>query len=171
MPRPADVQTPTKVRIGDKSTRALRSGNPEVGQKLPKNQTTTVRRLKGSDMVFITWVWAAERHRRSPHHCPIARKFKPSNRRGHPPFTFKAPSALNPLKLAISRSGTRGNVDCDPHDRLLRLLTRRSAAEAFRPPRCVVSGHSGHLPNLFSVPASSTSLCRRRSNMAEGGAA
>ncbi len=46
---------PTRVRIGDKSTRGLGAGgNPEVGQKAAEESTEELYNvLRGSDMVFI----------------------------------------------------------------------------------------------------------------------
>ncbi|MBN2677061.1 MAG: cell division protein FtsZ [Anaerolineaceae bacterium] len=49
-------KAPTKVRIGDKSTRGLGAGgNPEVGQKAAEESSEELYDvLKGSDMVFVT---------------------------------------------------------------------------------------------------------------------
>jgi cell division protein FtsZ len=49
-------KAPTKVRIGDKSTRGLGAGgNPEVGQRAAEeSQDELYDVLKGSDMVFVT---------------------------------------------------------------------------------------------------------------------
>jgi cell division protein FtsZ len=49
-------KAPTKVRIGDKTTRGLGSGgNPEVGRKAAEESAEELYEvLKGSDMVFVT---------------------------------------------------------------------------------------------------------------------
>ena len=49
-------KAPTRVRIGDKSTRGLGAGgNPEVGHKAAEESAEELYEvLKGSDMVFVT---------------------------------------------------------------------------------------------------------------------
>ncbi|MHB1481153.1 MAG: cell division protein FtsZ, partial [Bellilinea sp.] len=49
-------KAPTRVRIGDKSTRGLGAGgNPEVGRKAAEESAEELYEvLKGSDMVFVT---------------------------------------------------------------------------------------------------------------------
>ncbi len=68
-------KAPTRVRIGDKSTRGLGAGgNPEVGRKAAEESAEELYEvLKGSDMSLRHSALAANRHRAAPIVAQIAK--------------------------------------------------------------------------------------------------
>jgi cell division protein FtsZ len=171
-------KAPTKVRIGDKTTRGLGSGgNPEVGRKAAEESAEELYEvLKGSDMVFVT---AGMGGGTGTGAAPIIAQI--SKEVGAltigvvtRPFTFEGSR-----RATNSESGTnRLKEHADtliviPNDRLLSIVDKRaSLPEAFRKADDVLRQGIQGISELITVPGLiNLDFADVRTIMSEGGAA
>lgn len=171
-------KAPTKVRIGDKTTRGLGSGgNPDIGRKAAEESAEELYEvLKGSDMVFVT---AGMGGGTGTGAAPIIAQI--SKEVGAltigvvtRPFTFEGSRrGLN------SEGGTnRLKEHADtliviPNDRLLSIVDKRaSLPEAFRKADDVLRQGIQGISELITVPGLiNLDFADVRTIMSEGGAA
>ncbi len=171
-------KAPTKVRIGDKTTRGLGSGgNPDVGRKAAEESAEELYEvLKGSDMVFVT---AGMGGGTGTGAAPIIAQI--SKEVGAltigvvtRPFTFEGSR-----RSANSEGGTtRLKEHADtliviPNDRLLSIVDKRaSLPDAFRKADDVLRQGIQGISELITVPGLiNLDFADVRTIMSEGGAA
>ncbi|MCL4870700.1 MAG: cell division protein FtsZ [Anaerolineae bacterium] len=169
---------PTRVRIGDKSTRGLGSGgNPEKGEKAANESVEELYEvLKGSDMVFIT---AGMGGGTGTGAAPVVAKV--AREQGAltigvvtRPFLFEGSKRSQSAELGIER--LKEHVDTlivIPNDRLLELTDKRmSLTESFRMADDVLRQGIQGISELITVPGLiNLDFADVRSIMSEGGAA
>lgn len=171
-------KAPTKVRIGDKTTRGLGSGgNPEVGRKAAEESAEELYEvLKGSDMVFITaGMGGGTGTGAAPIITQIAKEVGALTigvvTR---PFTFEGSR-----RSANSEDGTnRLKEHADtliviPNDRLLSIVDKRaSLPDAFRKADDVLRQGIQGISELITVPGLiNLDFADVRTIMSDGGAA
>src|SRR3990172_5463571 len=129
---------PTRVRIGDKSTRGLGAGgNPEVGQKAAEESAEELYEVpKGADMIFLAaGIGGGTGTGAAPVIAQIAKEIGALTigvvTR---PFTFEGGKRAQAAEAGIS--SLKEHVDTlivIPNDRLLQIVDKRaSLQEAFR---------------------------------------
>ena len=171
-------QAPTRVRIGDKSTRGLGAGgNPEVGRKAAEESAEELYEvLKGSDMVFVTaGLGGGTGTGAAPIVAQIAKEVGALTigvvTR---PFTFEGSR-----RQASAEQGTaklKEHADTlivIPNDRLLQIVDKRaSLQEAFRMADDVLRQGIQGISELITVPGLiNLDFADVRAIMSEGGAA
>ncbi len=171
-------KAPTKVRIGDKTTRGLGSGgNPEVGRKAAEESAEELYEvLKGSDMVFVTaGMGGGTGTGAAPIIAQIAKEVGALTigvvTR---PFAFEGSR-----RAANSEAGaTRLKEHADtliviPNDRLLSIVDKRaSLPEAFKKADDVLRQGIQGISELITVPGLiNLDFADVRTIMSEGGAA
>lgn len=171
-------QAPTRVRIGDKSTRGLGSGgNPEKGEKAANESVEDLYEvMKGTDMVFIT---AGMGGGTGTGAAPVVAKV--AREQGAltigvvtRPFLFEGTKRSQAAELGIER--LKEHVDTlivIPNDRLLELTDKRmSLTESFRMADDVLRQGIQGISELITVPGLiNLDFADVRSIMSEGGAA
>ena len=171
-------QAPTRVRIGDKSTRGLGSGgNPEKGEKAANESVEELYEvMKGTDMVFIT---AGMGGGTGTGAAPVVAKV--AREQGAltigvvtRPFLFEGTKRSQAAELGIER--LKEHVDTliiIPNDRLLELTDKRmSLTESFRMADDVLRQGIQGISELITVPGLiNLDFADVRSIMSEGGAA
>ncbi len=171
-------KAPTRVRIGDKTTRGLGSGgNPETGQKAAEESAEELYEvLKGSDMVFITaGLGGGSGTGAAPIIAQIAQEVGALTigvvTR---PFTFEgsrrnqnAESGANKLKDHVD------TLIVIPNDRLLSIVDKRASLnDAFRKADDVLRQGIQGISELITVPGLiNLDFADVRTIMSEGGAA
>ncbi|MBP8000509.1 MAG: cell division protein FtsZ [Chloroflexi bacterium] len=169
---------PTRVRIGDKSTRGLGSGgNPEKGEKAANESVEELYEvLKGADMVFIT---AGMGGGTGTGAAPVVAKV--AREQGSltigvvtRPFLFEGSKRSQAAELGIER--LKEHVDTliiIPNDRLLELTDKRmSLTDSFRMADDVLRQGIQGISELITVPGLiNLDFADVRSIMSEGGAA
>ena len=169
---------PTRVRIGDKSTRGLGSGgNPEKGEKAANESVEELYEvLKGSDMVFIT---AGMGGGTGTGAAPVVAKV--AREQGAltigvvtRPFLFEGTKRSQAAELGLER--LKEHVDTlivIPNDRLLELTDKRmSLTESFRMADDVLRQGIQGISELITVPGLiNLDFADVRAIMSEGGAA
>ncbi len=171
-------KAPTKVRIGDKSTRGLGAGgNPEVGQKAAEESADELYEvLKGSDMVFITsGMGGGTGTGAAPIIAQIAKEVQALTigvvTR---PFTFEGTKRIKSAEAGISRLKEHADtLIVIPNDRLLQIVDKKvSLQEAFKTADDVLYQGIQGISELITVPGLiNLDFADVRSIMAEGGAA
>jgi len=169
---------PTRVRVGDKSTRGLGAGgNPEVGQKAAEESTEELYNvLRGSDMVFIAaGIGGGTGTGAAPVIAQVAKEIGALTigvvTR---PFTFEGARRSNTADDGISR--LKEEVDTlivIPNDRLLQLADKRaSLQDAFKLADDVLRQGIQGISELITVPGLiNLDFADVRTIMSEGGAA
>jgi cell division protein FtsZ len=171
-------KAPTRVRIGDKTTRGLGSGgNPETGQKAAEESAEELYEvLKGSDMVFITaGLGGGSGTGAAPIIAQIAQEVGALTigvvTR---PFTFEgsrrnanAEAGANKLKDHVD------TLIVIPNDRLLSIVDKRASLnDAFRKADDVLRQGIQGISELITVPGLiNLDFADVRTIMSEGGAA
>lgn len=169
---------PTRVRIGDKSTRGLGSGgNPEKGEKAANESVEELYEvLKGSDMVFIT---AGMGGGTGTGAAPVVAKV--AREQGAltigvvtRPFLFEGTKRSQAAELGLER--LKEHVDTlivIPNDRLLELTDKRmSLTDSFRMADDVLRQGIQGISELITVPGLiNLDFADVRAIMSEGGAA
>lgn len=171
-------KAPTRVRIGDKTTRGLGSGgNPEVGRKAAEESAEELYEvLKGSDMVFVTaGLGGGSGTGAAPIIAQIAKEVGALTigvvTR---PFTFEgsrrnsnAESGANELKKHAD------TLIIIPNDRLLSIVDKRASLnDAFRKADDVLRQGIQGISELITVPGLiNLDFADVRTIMSEGGAA
>ncbi len=169
---------PTRIRIGEKSTRGLGAGgNPEVGEKAANESAEDLYEvLKGSDMVFVTaGMGGGTGTGAAPTVAKIAREqgaltIGVVTR----PFMFEGTRRSQAAEGGIER--LREYVDTlivIPNDRLLELTDRRmSLTESFRLADDILRQGIQGITELITVPGLiNLDFADVQTVMAEGGAA
>ncbi len=169
---------PTRVRIGDKSTRGLGAGgNPEVGQKAAEESTEELYNvMRGSDMVFIAaGIGGGTGTGAAPVIAQVAKEIGALTigvvTR---PFTFEGARRSNTAEDGISN--LKEQVDTlivIPNDRLLQLADKRaSLQDAFKLADDVLRQGIQGISELITVPGLiNLDFADVRTIMSEGGAA
>ena len=171
-------KAPTRVRIGDKTTRGLGSGgNPETGQKAAEESAEELYEvLKGSDMVFVTaGLGGGSGTGAAPIIAQIAKEVGALTigvvTR---PFTFEgsrrnanAEAGANKLKEHVD------TLIVIPNDRLLSIVDKRASLnDAFRKADDVLRQGIQGISELITVPGLiNLDFADVRTIMSEGGAA
>ena len=169
---------PTRVRIGEKSTRGLGAGgNPEIGQKAAEESSDELAEvIKGSDMVFVTaGMGGGTGTGAAPVVAQIARAqgaltIGVVTR----PFTFEGSRRAKSAESGLER--LRESVDTlivIPNDRLLELADKRLAlSESFRLADDILRQGIQGISELITVPGLiNLDFADVRTIMAQGGAA
>ena len=169
---------PTRVRIGDKSTRGLGAGgNPEVGQKAAEESAEELYEvLKGSDMVFIAaGIGGGTGTGAAPILAQVAKEVGALTigvvTR---PFTFEGAKRAQAAEGGIAK--LKEHVDTlivIPNDRLLQLADKRASLhDAFKLADDVLRQGIQGISELITVPGLiNLDFADVRTIMAEGGAA
>jgi len=171
-------KAPTRVRVGDKTTRGLGAGgNPEVGRKAAEESAEELYEvLKGSDMVFVTaGLGGGTGTGAAPVVAQIAKEVGALTigvvTR---PFTFEgghrqtsAEAGANELKKHAD------TLIVIPNDRLLQIVDKRaSLQDAFRMADDVLRQGIQGISELITVPGLiNLDFADVRTIMSEGGAA
>lgn len=171
-------KAPTRVRIGDKTTRGLGSGgNPEVGRKAAEESAEELYEvLKGSDMVFVTaGLGGGSGTGAAPIIAQIAKEVGALTigvvTR---PFTFEG-SRRN-MNAEAGASKLKEHADTliiIPNDRLLSIVDKRASLnDAFRKADDVLRQGIQGISELITVPGLiNLDFADVRTIMSEGGAA
>jgi cell division protein FtsZ len=169
---------PTRIRIGEKSTRGLGAGgNPEVGEKAANESVEDLYEvLKHSDMVFVT---AGMGGGTGTGAAPVVAKV--AREQGAltigvvtRPFAFEGTKRSQSAEMGIER--LREYVDTlivIPNDRLLELTDRRmSLTESFHMADDILRQGIQGITELITVPGLiNLDFADVQTVMAEGGAA
>lgn len=171
-------KAPTKVRIGDKTTRGLGSGgNPEVGRKAAEESAEELYEvLKGSDMVFITaGMGGGTGTGAAPIVAQIAKEVGALTigvvTR---PFTFEGSRRSGNAESGAGRLKEHADtLIVIPNDRLLSIVDKRAnLAEAFKKADDVLRQGIQGISELITVPGLiNLDFADVRTIMSEGGAA
>ncbi len=171
-------KAPTRVRIGDKTTRGLGSGgNPETGQKAAEESAEELYEvLKGSDMVFITaGLGGGSGTGAAPIIAQIAQEVGALTigvvTR---PFTFEGSRRNQNAEAGANK--LKDHVDTlivIPNDRLLSIVDKRASLnDAFRKADDVLRQGIQGISELITVPGLiNLDFADVRTIMSEGGAA
>ncbi len=171
-------KAPTKVRIGDKTTRGLGSGgNPDVGRKAAEESAEELYEvLKGSDMVFVT---AGMGGGTGTGAAPIIAQI--SKEVGAltigvvtRPFTFEGSRRSMNSEGGTNRLKEHADtLIVIPNDRLLSIVDKRaSLPDAFRKADDVLRQGIQGISELITVPGLiNLDFADVRTIMSEGGAA
>ncbi len=171
-------EAPTRVHIGEKSTRGLGAGgNPEVGQKAAEESVEDLRQvLNGSDMVFITaGMGGGTGTGAAPRVAQIARELGALTigvvTR---PFMFEGSKRAQVAEAGLEQLNTQvDTLIVIPNDRLLELTDKRvSLTESFRMADDVLRQGIQGISELITVPGLiNLDFADVRTIMSEGGAA
>ena len=171
-------KAPTRVRIGDKSTRGLGAGgNPEMGRKAAEESAEELYEvLKGSDMVFVTsGLGGGTGTGAAPIVAQIAKEcgaltIGVVTR----PFTFEGSRRQQSAEAGISKLKEHADtLIVIPNDRLLQIVDKRaSLQDAFRTADDVLRQGIQGISELITVPGLiNLDFADVRAIMSEGGAA
>lgn len=171
-------KAPTKVRIGDKSTRGLGAGgNPEVGKKAAEESSEELyEALKGSDMVFVTsGLGGGTGTGGAPIVAQIAKEVGALTigvvTR---PFTFEGAKRAQNAEQGIARLKEHADtLIVIPNDRLLQIVDKKATLqESFRAADDVLRQGIQGISELITVPGLiNLDFADVRAIMSEGGAA
>ncbi|MCX7976940.1 MAG: cell division protein FtsZ, partial [Bellilinea sp.] len=171
-------KAPTRVRIGDKSTRGLGAGgNPEVGRKAAEESAEELYEvLKGSDMVFVTaGLGGGTGTGAAPIVAQIAKEVGALTigvvTR---PFTFEGMRRQQAAEAGIAKLKEHADtLIVIPNDRLLQIVDKRvTLQEAFRTADDVLRQGIQGISELITVPGLiNLDFADVRAIMSEGGAA
>ncbi|HML40880.1 MAG TPA: cell division protein FtsZ [Bellilinea sp.] len=171
-------KAPTRVRIGDKSTRGLGAGgNPEAGRKAAEESADELYEvLKGSDMVFVTaGLGGGTGTGAAPIVAQIAKEVGALTigvvTR---PFTFEGSRRQTSAESGIAKLKEHADtLIVIPNDRLLQIVDKRvSLQEAFRTADDVLRQGIQGISELITVPGLiNLDFADVRAIMSEGGAA
>ncbi len=171
-------KAPTRVRIGDKTTRGLGSGgNPDVGRKAAEESAEELYEvLKGSDMVFVTaGLGGGTGTGAAPIIAQIAKEVGALTigvvTR---PFTFEGSRRnLNAEAGANKLKEHADTLIIIPNDRLLSIVDKRASLnDAFRKADDVLRQGIQGISELITVPGLiNLDFADVRTIMSEGGAA
>ena len=171
-------KAPTRVRIGDKSTRGLGAGgNPEVGRKAAEESSEDLYEvLKGSDMVFVTsGLGGGTGTGAAPIVAQIAKEVGALTigvvTR---PFGFEGSRRTQAAEMGISRMKEHADtLIVIPNDRLLDIVDKRSSLQdAFRTADDVLRQGIQGISELITIPGMiNLDFADVRAIMSEGGAA
>ncbi len=171
-------KAPTRVRIGDKSTRGLGAGgNPEVGRKAAEESAEELYEvLKGSDMVFVTaGLGGGTGTGAAPIVAQIAKEVGALTigvvTR---PFTFEGMRRQQAAESGIAKLKEHADtLIVIPNDRLLQIVDKRvTLQEAFRTADDVLRQGIQGISELITVPGLiNLDFADVRAIMSEGGAA
>ncbi len=171
-------KAPTRVRIGDKSTRGLGAGgNPEMGRKAAEESAEELYEvLKGSDMVFVTsGLGGGTGTGAAPIVAQIAKEcgaltIGVVTR----PFTFEGSRRQQSAEQGIAKLKEHADtLIVIPNDRLLQIVDKRaSLQDAFRTADDVLRQGIQGISELITVPGLiNLDFADVRAIMSEGGAA
>lgn len=172
------ANAPTRVRIGEKSTRGLGAGgNPEVGRKAAEESAEELYEvIKGADMVFITGgMGGGTGTGAAPIVAQIAKEIGALTigvvTR---PFTFEGTRRAQTAESGIGK--LKEHVDTlivIPNDRLLQLVEKKaSLQDSFRLADDVLRQGIQGISELITVPGLiNLDFADVRAIMSEGGAA
>ncbi|TLN28349.1 cell division protein FtsZ [bacterium] len=171
-------KAPTRVRIGDKSTRGLGAGgNPEMGRKAAEESAEELYEvLKGSDMVFVTsGLGGGTGTGAAPIVAQIAKEcgaltIGVVTR----PFTFEGSRRQASAEQGISKLKEHADtLIVIPNDRLLQIVDKRaSLQDAFKTADDVLRQGIQGISELITVPGLiNLDFADVRAIMSEGGAA
>ncbi|MHB0924644.1 MAG: cell division protein FtsZ [Bellilinea sp.] len=171
-------KAPTRVRIGDKSTRGLGAGgNPEVGRKAAEESAEELYEvLKGSDMVFVTsGLGGGTGTGAAPIVAQIAKEVGALTigvvTR---PFSFEGSRRQQAAEGGISKLKEHADtLIVIPNDRLLQIVDKKvSLTEAFKTADDVLRQGIQGISELITVPGMiNLDFADVRAIMSEGGAA
>lgn len=171
-------KAPTRVRIGDKSTRGLGAGgNPEVGRKAAEESSEELYEvLKGSDMVFVTsGLGGGTGTGAAPIVAQIAKEVGALTigvvTR---PFSFEGARRTQAAEAGIGRMKEHADtLIVIPNDRLLDIVDKRSSLQdAFKTADDVLRQGIQGISELITVPGMiNLDFADVRAIMSEGGAA
>lgn len=171
-------KAPTRVRIGDKSTRGLGAGgNPEVGRKAAEESAEELYEvLKGSDMVFVTsGLGGGTGTGAAPIVAQIAKEVGALTigvvTR---PFTFEGSRRMQSAEGGITKLKEHADtLIVIPNDRLLQIVDKKvSLTEAFKTADDVLRQGIQGISELITVPGMiNLDFADVRAIMSEGGAA
>lgn len=169
---------PTRVRIGDKSTRGLGAGgNPESGRKAAEESAEELYEvLKGSDMVFVTaGLGGGTGTGAAPIVAQIAKEVGALTigvvTR---PFTFEGSRRQQSAEQGIAKLKEHADtLIVIPNDRLLQIVDKKvSLQEAFKTADDVLRQGIQGISELITVPGLiNLDFADVRAIMSEGGAA
>jgi cell division protein FtsZ len=168
----------TRVRIGDKLTRALGAGgNPEVGRKAAEESAEDLYNvLKGSDMAFVTaGLGGGTGTGAAPIVAQIAKEcgaltIGVVTR----PFTFEGSKRMQSCETGMSKLKEHADtLIVIPNDRLLQMVDKRTGLqESFRIADDVLRQGIQGISELITVPGLiNLDFADVRTIMSEGGAA
>jgi cell division protein FtsZ len=171
-------KAPTRVRIGDKSTRGLGAGgNPEMGQKAAEESAEELYEvLKGSDMVFVTaGLGGGTGTGAAPIVAQIAKEVGALTigvvTR---PFTFEGSRRSQAAEAGTARLKEHADtLIVIPNDRLLQIVDKRSSLQdSFKLADDVLRQGIQGISELITVPGLiNLDFADVRTIMSEGGAA
>lgn len=171
-------KAPTRVRIGDKSTRGLGAGgNPEVGRKAAEESAEELYEvLKGSDMVFVTsGLGGGTGTGAAPIVAQIAKEVGALTigvvTR---PFSFEGSRRQQSAEGGITKLKEHADtLIVIPNDRLLQIVDKKvSLTEAFKTADDVLRQGIQGISELITVPGMiNLDFADVRAIMSEGGAA
>src|SRR5690606_15744947 len=171
-------EAPTRVHIGEKSTRGLGAGgNPEVGEKAAAESVEDLRQvLTGSDMVFITaGMGGGTGTGAAPTVAKVARELGALTigvvTR---PFMFEGSKRSKVADMGLEQLNEHvDTLIVIPNDRLLELTDKRvSLTESFRMADDVLRQGIQGISELITVPGLiNLDFADVRTIMSEGGAA
>lgn len=171
-------KAPTRVRIGDKSTRGLGAGgNPEVGRKAAEESAEELYEvLKGSDMVFVTsGLGGGTGTGAAPIVAQIAKEVGALTigvvTR---PFAFEGSRRMQAAEGGITKLKEHADtLIVIPNDRLLQIVDKKvSLTEAFKTADDVLRQGIQGISELITVPGMiNLDFADVRAIMSEGGAA
>jgi cell division protein FtsZ len=171
-------KAPTRVRIGDKTTRGLGSGgNPETGRKAAEESAEELYEvLKGSDMVFVTaGLGGGTGTGAAPIVAQIGKEVGALTigvvTR---PFTFEGGRRQGAAEAGASKLKEHADtLIVIPNDRLLQIVDKRaSLQDAFRLADDVLRQGIQGISELITVPGLiNLDFADVRTIMSEGGAA
>lgn len=171
-------KAPTKVRIGDKTTRGLGAGgNPEVGKKSAEESSEELyEALKGADMVFVTaGLGGGTGTGAAPIIAQIAKEIGALTigvvTR---PFTFEGSKRLQSAEQGIARMKEHADtLIAIPNDRLLQIVDRKtSMQDSFRIADDVLRQGIQGISELITVPGLiNLDFADVKAIMSQGGAA
>ncbi len=171
-------KAPTRVRIGDKTTRGLGSGgNPEVGRKAAEESAEELYEvLKGSDMVFVTaGLGGGSGTGAAPIIAQIAKEVGALTigvvTR---PFTFEGSRRNQNAELGANNLKEHADtLIVIPNDRLLSIVDKRASLnDAFHKADDVLRQGIQGISELITVPGLiNLDFADVRTIMSEGGAA
>lgn len=171
-------KAPTRVRIGDKSTRGLGAGgNPETGRKAAEESAEELYEvLKGSDMVFVTsGLGGGTGTGAAPIVAQIAKEVGALTigvvTR---PFTFEGSHRMQAAEAGIMKLKEHADtLIVIPNDRLLQIVDKKvSLTDAFKTADDVLRQGIQGISELITVPGMiNLDFADVRAIMSEGGAA
>jgi len=171
-------KAPTRVRIGDKTTRGLGAGgNPEIGKKAAEESAEELYEvLKGSDMIFVTaGLGGGTGTGAAPIVAQIAKEVGALTigvvTR---PFTFEGNRRQQSSEAGIAKLKEHADtLIVIPNDRLLQIVDKRaSLTEAFRVADDVLRQGIQGISELITIPGLiNLDFADVRTIMSEGGAA